>query len=466
MQTQRRTILATPQYSPRRPLRNHLVSMFMAMALFCGCDPAVGAGKLVGDILSDLQTRVSQTMSDTSTEANALLVNAGTQVQLALDSTKSAVADLMDKGYNQVNATVQDTLNQAQAMVDDLDSKVTEQLQKAVKGAQQLSNSIPFIGDNPQVTSYSPVYVSGAADVGETVAIDIKGNFKHAHEAKLNPTMTWDGANAPLTAGVLNTQELTFFVPSALLRRQPTDKPLRRVTLTLQIPYERGAVFKSIKPGEFHLTVTVLPPSPVKSLVLHDVRAITDNPSLPPRQEETLIRPDPPEHVYSYDCEDKDVRLGPFHPKDGWSIDPGSITVIKEYPKGDQRSSVEVVESSSSAVSVRVQTQAACVLGISNGSGNVYVSLGYTQFYQPPKPPPTTTETETTEDVTGLTWGGTVIRGVTQNRWKLDAVLFDGTGKSYNGTDVSNPYVRVAYEQGSHTVNISSASTDDLTVKP
>jgi hypothetical protein len=205
--------------------------------------------------------------------------------------------------------------------------------------------------------------------------------------------------------------------------------------------------------------------------VLHDVQVSTDDPQLPPKQEKTFVKPDGgAEHVFSYDCADKDVTLGPFHPDQGWSIDPGTINVTKSYPKGDQRSTVKLVESSAGAVSVNIKTTAACAFGISKGSGDVYVSVSYTEYYQPPKPPKTTTETPITADLTPLTWGGTVIHGVTENRWRLDAVLFDNTAVSYNGTDVTNPYLAVRYQQGSRTVNVSAVSAsslaDSFTVKP
>ena len=127
---------------------------------------------------------------------------------------------------------------------------------------------------------------------------------------------------------------------------------------------------------------------------------------------------------------------------------------------------MQLITSTESSVSVRVRTWPNCILGISHGSGVVFVSVSYTEWYQPPKPNPTTTEKPYTVDIKDLTWGGTVIHGVTENKWSLDAVLFDGTVKSYNGTDVYNHYLRVDYQQGSRTVKISGVSADDLTVKP
>jgi hypothetical protein len=278
--------------------------------------------------------------------------------------------------------------------------------------------------------------------------------------------MSWDDGSEPLAAQVLTTQELTFFPPSSIFHREPADPPLRSVNLTLNIPYEKGKIFKSIKPGEFRLTVTLLP-APVKSLVLHDVRNKTDDPPLPPKQEQSFVQPNGGElHVYSYDCADKDEMLGPYHPHQGWKIDPGTIKINKGYTRGDQRSSVQLVDSTENSVSVRIRTWANCFLGISDGSGNVYVSLEYTEWYQPPKPKPTTTESEITTNLSALTWGGSVIQGVTEGRWRLDAVLFDGTVRSYNSTDVTNPYLKVEYKQGSGTVNISAVTTDSLTVKP
>jgi hypothetical protein len=138
-----------------------------------GGDP----GKIIGDILSDLQARVDQLMSEASTEVNALLLNAGTQVQTALDSAKSNLSELMDQGYHQVNMSVQNTLDQTQAMVDDLNSKVTAQLHDATRQAQQLLNSMPLTNKNPQVTSYTPVYASMATQTGDTVAVDVLGTL-------------------------------------------------------------------------------------------------------------------------------------------------------------------------------------------------------------------------------------------------------------------------------------------------
>jgi hypothetical protein len=85
-------------------------------------------------------------------------------------------------------------------------------------------NSIPFIGNNPQVTAYTPMYEASASETGDTVAVDVLGNFKHAFEQKMTPTLTSAGAAQPLPAGVLTTQELTFFVPATVFHQGRTSR--------------------------------------------------------------------------------------------------------------------------------------------------------------------------------------------------------------------------------------------------
>lgn len=448
----------------RKRLALALAPAIMAATTLTGCgDP----GQLIGDVLTGLRTTIDGVISEATTEANATLANAASEVQTALDTLASNVSELMDKGVNQVNSTIQNSVNDAKAMVNDLNEKTAAQLNAAIKGAQQLENSLPLTNKNPQLTSYTPLYVSPSVGASSTVAIDLSGNFVHAYEEKMAPTITWPGGpSTPLAAGVLTTQQLTFFVPSSLFSRPEPLSLLNRITFSVNVAYEKGTIFKSIKPGQFRLAVTVLPASPVKSMTLHDVTTQASHPVQPPRQSQSFTRPGKPGiHVYSYDCVDKDQLLGPFHPHEpGWKINPGSIVVDKTYPRGDQRTTVTEVLTTESSVSIRIQTKANCV-PFSSGSGDVYVSVSYTEYYQPPTPPATTTSTPKVSDLGTAQWGTTIVQGVTANMWRLDVVFFDGKTKSYNDTDASDPFVKVDYQQGSATVNISVVSLSSLQVK-
>lgn len=448
-------------------MKSSLVAVQVAVlgTLLAGCPADIGA--IVGDTLSQAQAAVDQVIAEATSQADTLLLNLTAQVQTTLDSTKSALEDVMNMGYKQVNSSVQSTLDQVNAIVGDLNNKATLQLHDVAKLSQQLANTLPFSNKNPQVTSYTPVYYSVVQADG-TVPVTVSGNFQYAFEQKMTPTMTWDGLATPLNAGTLITQSMTFYVPAALL--QANAQTIRRVQLTLNIPYQSGTLFKSIEPGVFRLTVSVLPRSPVKGLVLHNVFQKTENPPPPPLQRKTFTQPEgTPWHVFSYDCQKKDVTEGPFMPDVKWAIDTSSVHVNTSYPRGSQNQNVGLINAPG-GITVRIQTFPNCFLGVSNGSGDVYVSVKYTETYQPPTPPPVTTDTPVTVDLLStlgaLGWGGSYEVGVTPGKWSLDAVLFDGTTRTYSATDTANPYLGVIYQQGSQTVKISGAPTQELVVTP
>lgn len=98
-------------------------------------------------------------------------------------------------------------------------------------------------------------------------------------------------------------------------------------------------------------------------------------------------------------------------------------------------------------------TKAKCFLGISDGSGEVWFYVSYTEQE------PVTTTTPLTENLP-LGWGSQLVRPVDPANWTLTATLFNGSVLQFNSTDNSHEYLQVLDEGSS--IQISAPATDNL----
>jgi hypothetical protein len=202
---------------------------------------------------------------------------------------------------------------------------------------------------------------------------------------------------------------------------------------------------------------------------MQDTRTtITNNQPPPPEVNNKTAPIGDPWHVESYsDCKDKDETEDPVEATQTdtyhFAIDPNSIKLQVSDPRQNGNYTANVVNITSTSFQVRIQTKANCFLGISHKSGDVSVSAQYVETYQPPTPPPVVSDTPVSTGIGGLTWGASLVCPVYSDHWILNATLFDGTEKQYASSDSSNPYLQVTYLQGSHQVEISAPSSEQLT---
>ena len=412
----------------------------------CGPGPDPVPTDSLGSVLSGLSNDVTTVIQNATADAEATVLSVAGQVQDAIDNAESAFANDLDHSVNNIADAERSAVSQLQALVNDLQSGATDLLRTATADAQQLINSLPFTNKNPQVTSYTPRLTAAPSPSG-SVEVTVNGNFVWAFQKQLQPSLHVGGTS--YEPNELTTQQLGFSLPAAIFTSQPDA--LSPVSLELIAPYESGVIFKSVTPGTFHLLVTVLPPSPVKSLTLSTVTTQPGTATNVVTEPAGASSSGGGWHLDSFDCKDHDLTET-ISADNGWTIVPSTAQVTYIENKSPNAASVSLAVAQSS-ITVTARTKANCFLGVSDGSGDISFFVTFTEEQ------PVTKITPVTKTLT-LGWGDQLVEPVTLHNWEVSATLFNGTVLQFSGTDNSHEYLSVL-DQGT-TVQISAPSTDNL----
>jgi len=435
--------------SPRsRPRRAALLILMMALTgpTLAACDrssqPALDP---VGAVLGSLQDRANAVITKAGTQGQILAVTAASQVGLAISNAESAFATDLDKSIDQVDDATRRTIDNLRVLLKDVESGSADMLRRATSNAQQLINSLPFANKNPQVTAYSPRFVTSAAR--DAVQVSVDGNFFWASHNKLEVSLRVGGetykANESLTSRV------GFSIPATAFG--DAKDAVGRISMELTAPYEEGVVFKSRPVGVFHLLVTVLPAAPTKKVTL--TSSVTES----GKEYRSLTAPADGGgwNLRSWErCQDEN-DIHTISANIGWTIDVPSVQVgysLRTPTDLDAWADLDTVGPTGFVVTGH--TRAHCFLGISKGSGSLTYFVTYTEYRT------TQTTTSKPRPLDQFTWGSQQVIPVSRGKWQVRAELWDGTVVESAGSSHDNPYLTID-DQGDH-VKISVVAPTDL----
>jgi hypothetical protein len=406
----------------------------------------VSAGDPLGLVLDDLANSVSTIIDNAAASFQAAVVAAAGQVQDAINNAESAFANDLNTAINNISAAERSAVDQIQALVSNLQSDAAQLAQTITADAQQLINTLPFTNKNPQVTSYTPQFTAGAAP-GSPVQVTVNGNFAWAFEKQLSPTVRVGGQ--AYTADEVTTQQLGFSLPGSTFTG--SHNSLTPVSLELDVPYESGVIFKTVKPGTFYLLVTVLPPSPVTTLTLTTAVSHSGTATKPVTDPPNASAAGGGIHLDSFDCQDHKLT-GTVSADPGWSIVPSSAQV--HYLENKSPNAADVtLDVAASVITYTATTKANCFLGVSDGSGDITFYVSFTEEQS------VTTTTPVTKNL-ALGWGDQLVEPVDPHNWSLSATLFSGATVQFDTTSNSNEYLSVVDEGSS--IQISAPGTSSL----
>jgi hypothetical protein len=431
-----------------RPTRYRVTAALAVLALSATVLVACGTDNtpIIGDILGGLQNTIDQAIQNAAAQADTTALLALQAAQQAVDQAESAAAQDLAKNLDKVSQDLQDALTRVQGIEQDLIKGGQALLQQATDDAEFVIASIPFLNQNPKLQSYSPVFQT--APTGDVI-VHLHGLFAYAFQHGLAPSMS-----APGSQLVSNTTEdLDFSVP-----RQDFSPVLANgfgyTSLQVTVPYEKGIIFKNIKPGVFRLLVTMIPSSPVSNLVVHTPVTTTATNTW------TFKFPNQPIYLNSYNCH-TDTLNPPIavYPNAAtgttsagqFVADPSVTHVEILFQKNSQNVHVGVSASSGSVV-LSGYTSPNCILGISDGSGSVV-------FDAVAEEQDTVTNVGHVDDPVNLVWGGSVTHTV-EPGWSITGTLFNGQPVQI-GTNSSSRYLNVSVIGG--RVQISAPAVDQLT---
>lgn len=269
--------------TPKSPASNLLVSRAKKLALLrLNADPITVAAflKILGD-------EIEQAIEAARNAGLALEIQAGREVNLAIQNATNALSDVLTKFVTDLDNTIQDALNQLQTLVESVVNQVATDLGVIIQQVQQIINTLPFHDHQPQLTSTLPNFVVPASPAaGYPAKLQFNGNFEFAAQKEFTPTLdilrngTVINTYAPSTS---ETQNISFLVQVLDMFPVGSVDPTKfnYVICRLSVPWEKTILWPIKKRviDVYSVIIGALPGSPGK--ITH---TYTKSVPLPPSQ--------------------------------------------------------------------------------------------------------------------------------------------------------------------------------------
>lgn len=385
------------------------------------------AGAPLGAVFGGMMDEVNTLITNARNAGDTLLLRAGSEAQLAIQSAQAAFDTELDKSISELDAVATEKVAALRSMVDQLERQTAADAMSALEKAQQIANTLPFSRTTPQLTSISPQLIT-LDPRKDSVTLTMHGNFFHALDPALKPSLVINGNQ--LDPGMSTTQELTFVVPVRFL---PLASPTA-ITLTaakLTVPYLQGDVNPTKKIGTFSLLLSLLPRSPGQIAV-----------SWTQLSSRTQTR-----HVVSnkmHQDSSTDDDKGHSHCDDPipehWSYVTWSAKFVMDRSSGDWSFQSDPVRTTPQ-VCFSVTTIHHCGFFCPGDNGNVDFHFEYDISQEVPVETPRQQQLQ-------LTWGDSKIIPGPMKDWKVTFDSFDGHHQEFAATDMANPYLKVETQVG------------------
>ena len=414
------------------------VAMLISAALVaCGPDPK----PLVGDLLSSVVNSITTTIDNAAATGSAALIAAMDEAEAAAYNVVNELSTDLGKHIDQVNSDVQSDIQLLQNLATEVSAGVSAIISEITANTQQVLNELPLINKNPQVTRYSPHYTVP----GATVTLDATGNFVNAYQKGQHPTLAYGGSS--YTASVLTSQEIGFTLPASVFANSTNQ--IESLSFPVNVAYETGVVFKSLKPGQFVLRVLLLPAMPTQSISLTVQQTTTGVATEDKTSPVGATTGGPLFSENSFDCRTHDMTES-ISPDPNYTIS-AAHAIISSVKNAYN---VHLLNSTVTPVGAVFEYQTApnCFLGICNGCGEVYWYIAYQE-----QTPTTTTKPVSSSIV--LSWGSNESFPVTPG-WSVNAALFNGA--ILNCTDTcqdANGYVQITNHNNTTISIVSTVPT-------
>lgn len=294
----------------------------------------------LGVVLDRFLDQAQSVIRTAGAEARTTVVQAGQQAYNAIQTAKAAYADSLNLTIDKLDQFKTRTVQELQSVLDDLQKRTDDMARKVMSQSQQIINSLPFANTIPQLTDFSPNFVTGGSQP-KPFELELQGNFVFAQRAELRPTLEYAGKTYQPMQNL--TQSLKFqLTPS---RTNNTSKVIDLMNVKITIPYEDG-LLKTRKIATYNLIIGILPP--VATNV--DVYLKTIKPT---KEVKHFVTSQWQQHSSNDDLED--VYTGPAHP--GWTIIPNSVRFVVDWSQGDENDQwSKSLIGSSGQVAYRVKT--------------------------------------------------------------------------------------------------------------
>lgn len=388
---------------------------------------------VLGSLLDDLQKRIDGSIKSAINSAeNAALsveIEAGRQVNIAIENAKLAYQDSLEKTMDRVDATIRQSMEALTSMVQDIQDKNDKTIHEIEANANNWIMALPLAGWQPLLSKAKPHYVV-ITEAARNSKLHFQGLFKYAGDPKYKPTFVLDGQEySPINT---TNQQLDFDVPLNIGEMNKRSYAVGK----LKVPYETGWILSNIKVSEYNLWLGALPFSPGKITAYYTSIKIDQvvKPVVSP-----TIHARPSDSDYPANWVTKTFTV---YPDRGWYVIPSTVKQPIIH-KGAHGSWSKPTFKSIDPNQIVTQIGLSAKDGKHTGIVDYHIEFDEVQDIQ---------VKNTRSENVDLQWRGSYVLklepGEELSYIAFDA--FDGIHYEFAGADTSNPYLKVHFINGKY----------------
>jgi hypothetical protein len=383
----------------------------------------------VGLFLKQLFDQLEQAIESAKNAGLALEIQAGREINLAIQNASNALRDVLDQEIKTLDETLQGKLNELNTLVQSAVAQVSGDLALVTDKVQEIITSLPFRDHEPQLRSALPNFVVPSRNLYPAL-IKFEGNFEFASQADFAPTLEVlrDGAVVQsYSPSVSETLRLHFLAPIVDLFPPGSVDPKRfnYVIARLTVPWEEGLIFKDRHVSTYQIVIGALPSSPGQIKLQYNVYQDV--------QQTAKVKDGPHYQSSAADGANDDHKNVPWlaTPNPGRHVVRGTSSFESLNPTEGEWS-----ESFISDDADRVVYEVTTIHhGAFGTAGRVTFNINFTETWTEKKP-------RDHQESIDLKWGDSKVLPVSAG-WRVFFDAFDGTHAEFDQTDSGNPFIKV-----------------------
>lgn len=429
---------STIQSSLRRSAVLMIGGSLMLGGSLAGCDPATGGlvtGTL-GLVLNQALSQVNETVAGAMADANGLVISAGGQMRMAINSAQTAYSMSLDKTMDKLDDATTKKINELTSYVNQLQTSLEPTVREIASKAQTLAAGLPFAQTDPYVGSYTPHFAAMGSPT-ESVRVQIDGRFEFASRNDFEPVIKTGSES--LRVNVNSDQQLWFEVPRTALPSVTTG--MTSADLVLEVPYEVSSwiLFHERRVATYSLQLTVVQPTP-GSFQLISSREIA-------KKDERKVKQNYPNEVNSKERDPNyvDWARPPDQDASGniYYVDPGSVKCYETWSDGrDNVKGVRLLQTDPPTCRAWAKDG-----GLTRADGRIRFGIAYDEWL----PLDPSIVEDPAQDLSPVRWGETISVPVATNLWQLVYVSVDGKSRQIV-KPFTNGFIEVGISGNSLTI--------------
>jgi hypothetical protein len=391
----------------------------------------------VGAVIARLGDQLASLIDQARNAGNALQMEAGREVYLALQNAKNAYSESLNETFDRADKSVKSTISQLHSAADDVSRNAFGSLDQLTRRMQTTVNSLPFRQHQPQVAGVRPRFLTPTSS-GTPLQVTYEGNFEFASRTGFTPALSVSGHVVPVVNNT--TQELGFQIPRSLLGIPGSiaADAVHYIPVELSVPWQESKLFgirRSRRTDTYRLLVGVLPASPGQISVTHyTTRDVVERRRFSSNE---FVQ------CSLAECGNNDHLDVPYcvSPDAGFTIVRGTSSFDQRWNEG--QNSHTFVSDDGGKACYNVSTVHKTI----GASGKAIWRISFDEEKRTAVPDSTVTIVNDSQKI-GLHWGDQLTFPYPAGSYLVQFTGFDGTRGAFRSADASNRLLTIADQAG------------------